>query len=84
MKWLTELAQGNIPPEEPAAGRVALSLTRRDIARHPSPNPEKSFSLAVNDFRRSPPEQEQPLREFLSIQIDRLLEARRQAAARES
>ena len=46
-------------------------------------DPEYVFRSAIT-FSPLAPEQEQPLREFLSIQIDRLLEARRQAAARES
>jgi hypothetical protein len=45
-------------------------------------DPEYVFRSAIT-FSPLAPEQEQPLREFLSIQIDRLLEARRQAAARE-
>ncbi len=44
-------------------------------------DPEYVFRSAIT-FSPLAPEQEQPLREFLSIQIDRLLEARRQAAAR--
>jgi PilZ domain len=43
-------------------------------------NPEYVFRSAIV-FSPLAPEQEKPLREFLSIQIDRLLEARRQAAA---
>lgn len=46
-------------------------------------DPEYVFRSAIT-FSPLAPEQEQPLREFLSIQIDRLLEARRQAAAREA
>lgn len=46
-------------------------------------DPEYVFRSAIT-FSLLAPEQEQPLREFLSIQIDRLLEARRQAAAREA
>ena len=46
-------------------------------------DPEYVFRSAII-FSPLAPEQEQPLREFLSIQIDRLLEARRQAAAREA
>lgn len=44
-------------------------------------NPEYVFRSAIV-FSPLAPEQEKPLREFLSIQIDRLLEARRQAEAR--
>ena len=44
-------------------------------------NPEYVFRSA-SFFSPLAPEQEKPLREFLSIQIDRLLEARRQAEAR--
>jgi hypothetical protein len=43
-------------------------------------DPEYVFRSAIV-FSPLAPEQEKPLREFLSIQIDRLLEARRQAAA---
>ena len=42
-------------------------------------DPEYVFRSAIV-FSPLAPEQEKPLREFLSIQIDRLLEARRQAA----
>ena len=45
-------------------------------------DPEYVFRSAIV-FSPLAPEQEKPLREFLSIQIDRLLEARRQAEARE-
>jgi hypothetical protein len=45
--------------------------------------PEYVFRSAIV-FSQLAPEQEQPLKEFLSIQIDRLLEARRQAAAAQS
>lgn len=44
-------------------------------------DPEYVFRSAIV-FSPLVPEQEKPLREFLSIQIDRLLEARRQAEAR--
>jgi len=44
-------------------------------------DPEYVFRSAIV-FSPLAPEQEKPLREFLSIQIDRLLEARRQAEAR--
>lgn len=43
-------------------------------------DPEYVFRSAIV-FSPLAPEQEKPLREFLSIQIDRLLEARRRAAA---
>ncbi|HYC61958.1 MAG TPA: PilZ domain-containing protein [Thermoanaerobaculia bacterium] len=43
-------------------------------------DPEYVFRSAIV-FSPLAPDQEKPLREFLSIQIDRLLEARRQAAA---
>ena len=43
-------------------------------------DPEYVFRSAIV-FSPLAPEQEKPLREFLSIQIDRLLEARRQAEA---
>ena len=46
-------------------------------------DPEYVFRSAIT-FSPLAPEQEQPLREFLSSQIDRLHEARRQAAGRES
>jgi hypothetical protein len=46
-------------------------------------DPEYVFRSAIV-FSPLAPEQEKPLREFLSIQIDRLLEARRQAAANAS
>jgi hypothetical protein len=45
-------------------------------------DPEYVFRSAIV-FSPLAPEQEKPLREFLSIQIDRLLEARRQAEARD-
>jgi hypothetical protein len=44
-------------------------------------DPEYVFRSAIV-FSPLAPEQEKPLREFLSIQIDRLLEARRQAEER--
>jgi hypothetical protein len=44
-------------------------------------DPEYVFRSAIV-FSPLAPEQEKPLREFLSIQIDRLLDARRQAEAR--
>lgn len=43
-------------------------------------DPEYVFRSAIV-FSPLAPDQEKPLREFLSIQIDRLLEARRQAEA---
>ena len=58
---------------------VLRSIVQVRRAEHDK-DPEYVFRSAIV-FSPLAPEQEKPLREFLSIQIDRLLEARRQAAA---
>ncbi|HEU4888793.1 MAG TPA: PilZ domain-containing protein [Thermoanaerobaculia bacterium] len=57
--------------------RSIVQVRRADSEK----DPEYVFRSAIV-FSPLAPEQEKPLREFLSIQIDRLLEARRQAEAR--